>query len=479
MLMSGYELIPALQALRAGDKAEARHILAPILESNPTADAWLLMAKAQDSEAETIASLRKALELDPDQGEARQLLEELGASVDDLPTISDPDPAATALDDPFATPASQPAKDNTQETVDPDAEGVYEMLWDCKFCNTTKLLGKSQKFCPVCGATQDPSWRYFPADEDKVAVKDHKFVGVDVVCGSCGNLNSGDSAYCTSCGAPLEGGTAARKLGKREKDADDRFEQEDLEARRAAEQAAYARGESLDKAQPMTAQTAKSDSGGIARWMIFAGIAVVLVLCGGIAFFLFSSQEVSASVVDHSWERTINLERLEEESRNDVCDRVPASSRDDIYRRQMEVIGSERVQVGEDCRNVQVDQGDGTFRQERRCDPVYENRDVRGEVCYYNVLVWDSIQSAVSSGGLNDPVEWPRLNIRECSSEREGCEREAGRDTDYYLHFETANGDDVRCNVDEAVWRNASNGDAFNVEVARVGGACQGAEPAN
>jgi hypothetical protein len=30
-------------------------------------------------------------------------------------------------------------------------EQVYEMLWDCK-PRTTKLLGKSQKFCSVCGA---------------------------------------------------------------------------------------------------------------------------------------------------------------------------------------------------------------------------------------------------------------------------------------------------------------------------------------
>ena len=53
----------------------------------------------------------------------------------------------------------------------------YEMLWDCAYCATPKLLGKSHRHCPKCGAPQDPERRYFPADSEKVAVEDHVPVG--------------------------------------------------------------------------------------------------------------------------------------------------------------------------------------------------------------------------------------------------------------------------------------------------------------
>ena len=55
-------------------------------------------------------------------------------------------------------------------------EKRYEMLWDCPRCETPKLLGLSHRNGPTCGAPQDPTKRYFPKDEDKVAVEDHPFV---------------------------------------------------------------------------------------------------------------------------------------------------------------------------------------------------------------------------------------------------------------------------------------------------------------
>ena len=52
-------------------------------------------------------------------------------------------------------------------------ETHYEMLWDCEYCGTDKLLGVSQKFCPNCGSAQNAEKRYFPKDDEKVAVADH------------------------------------------------------------------------------------------------------------------------------------------------------------------------------------------------------------------------------------------------------------------------------------------------------------------
>ena len=37
-------------------------------------------------------------------------------------------------------------------------ERVYEMLWDCAFCGTQKLLGLQHRHCPSCGA-EDLRWK--------------------------------------------------------------------------------------------------------------------------------------------------------------------------------------------------------------------------------------------------------------------------------------------------------------------------------
>ncbi len=81
---------------------------------------------------------------------------------------------------------------------------TYEMLWDCKFCRTPKLLGLTHRYCPVCGAPQDAEARYFPSDEEKVLVKDHQYFGKDLVCEHCNTFNSRNSQHCRDCGAPLQ-----------------------------------------------------------------------------------------------------------------------------------------------------------------------------------------------------------------------------------------------------------------------------------
>src|SRR5688500_9569109 len=91
------------------------------------------------------------------------------------------------------------------------AERVYEMLWDCAYCGTRKLLGKTHRFCPKCGAPQDAEKRYFPSDDEKVAVEDHVYVGADRMCGACGSAMSAKALHCSQCGAPLEGAREVRR----------------------------------------------------------------------------------------------------------------------------------------------------------------------------------------------------------------------------------------------------------------------------
>ena len=81
---------------------------------------------------------------------------------------------------------------------------TYEMMWDCGACGTPKLLAKSHKHCPTCGSPQDATWRYFPPDDEKVAVEDHVFMGKDRICGACGSPNAAQAKFCGSCGSDLD-----------------------------------------------------------------------------------------------------------------------------------------------------------------------------------------------------------------------------------------------------------------------------------
>ncbi|MEM9265390.1 MAG: hypothetical protein AAGA46_07690 [Cyanobacteria bacterium P01_F01_bin.13] len=73
---------------------------------------------------------------------------------------------------------------------------VYQMLWDCQFCGTQKLLAKTHRACPRCKAPQDPAWRYFPSDADKVAVENYEFKGNDKICAACDSINEADAKFC-------------------------------------------------------------------------------------------------------------------------------------------------------------------------------------------------------------------------------------------------------------------------------------------
>jgi len=39
--------------------------------------------------------------------------------------------------------------------VTTESEKTYEMLWDCRYCGTKKLLGKTHRHCLECGGAKD------------------------------------------------------------------------------------------------------------------------------------------------------------------------------------------------------------------------------------------------------------------------------------------------------------------------------------
>jgi hypothetical protein len=328
---------------------------------------------------------------------------------------------------------------------------VYEMQWDCKFCGTKKLLGKTHRFCPNCGGQQDPSWRYFPADSEKVAVQDHVFVGADKVCPACKSLSAASAEFCGNCGSPLDKAAAAQTLGERKTGEGQEFATENLKERQQA-------------AQRPQAQTApKPKSGGINKlWIILGVIAVVVI--GGIIFVATSTKTTTVAVKAFRWEREIRIESLQAIPGKTNCDSVPASAYS--INRNYEKVGSHSEQDGETCERKQVDQGDGTFREEQSCSPKYKQVDDYGYMCTYVLNTWAYSRSLTSNGDKTLAVSWPEENISTGSCL--GCEREASRNETYYLVFTGDGGKTFECPVPADEWNATKLEQAFNIKIGTV-----------
>ncbi len=305
-------------------------------------------------------------------------------------------------------------------------EKTYEMMWDCEYCNTPKLLGKTHRFCPNCGAPQNPEKRYFPPENEKVAVEDHQFVGADLHCPACSFANSRTANNCGNCGSPLAGG----------KD--------------AAMQQDQVLGPGGAPAAPPPAKTGKSKAG----WII--GL-IVFVILGVVAFFIVRAcwtKEALLEVTAHSWKREIAVERYDEVKRSTPCKSMPSNAK-----------RVTRTKAKPVCKTRKVDQGDGTFKQKKECTKPEEQ-------CEYYVKAWKKIRTAKATGkGLDSKPHWPKVRLRR-QGRCDGCEREGKRTETYTVHLKDKGSKEKdTCNYsDESKWRAFKKGKTYKGQVGGMGG---------
>lgn len=319
---------------------------------------------------------------------------------------------------------------------------VYEMFWDCEYCGADKLLGKTHRHCPQCGAAQDPSSRYFPPEEEKVAVQDHVYFGADWKCASCDTPNSNASAFCGNCGTPKDG---AKKVG-------------------------LAHEKEAPPAPPPAPEEPKKSGGGGGRGMLIFGClgAVVLgfvVLCGLATFW---NRTDAATVTSHTWSRSVQIQEYKSVSETDWCDEMPSGAED--VRTTQKQRDTKKVPDGEDCETKNVDNGDGTFRQEEECTTRYREEPIMDDWCSYTVAKWADLREATADGDGLSPV-WPQTQLKTCSSPRLGCQREGTRSESYTLKLKGSDGDALSCTLSESAWRNARDGQQIEVSINMLTGA--------
>jgi hypothetical protein len=282
---------------------------------------------------------------------------------------------------------------------------VFQMLWDCRFCGTQKLLGVDHRFCPNCGAKQDPEWRYFPSEADKKLVTDPKYVyhGADRLCPYCQQPNSAAAQFCVACGGDLSGAAeVVRRKAVIAGSAEDTGKADDLVLKRfQAEQAAAAKPK---RSNPLPL------------------IAILAAIIGFFAFlFVLANQRIPAELIvsDLEWTRVIEIERLNTLTGSGWRDQVPVGAYNvSCSLRDRPYTVTERVQTGV----RRVDRGDGTFIEQ----PIYENRsrtEYRQEqFCNYMYDQWQRAREVRTRGGPDDPIVWGATNLG--AREREGSRQE-------------------------------------------------------
>jgi hypothetical protein len=311
--------------------------------------------------------------------------------------------------------------------------GVFEMLWDCAFCDTKALLGKTNRYCPSCGAPQDPKKRYFPEDGQEVAANT-TYDGADLTCPACQTPNGAKANNCRHCGSPLN----------------------------EAAKVALVKAQGVPQAAPAAAPAKQSAS----KLPYLIG-AVAVALIGFCAVTMLWKKDVTATVSNHSWERSIDIEMKSATTDSSWCDSVPSGAY--AVSRRQEQRSTKKIADGQECHNEKHDRGDGTFEKREVCKQRFRDEPVYDDKCYFTIDRWARERVVKANGGLTDEPEWPRFTLtRECNVV--GCEREGPHHETYTVKLTSSEKKSYDCDKPQAQWKQLAEGKSYPLKVRMIGG---------
>jgi hypothetical protein len=343
--------------------------------------------------------------------------------------------------------------------------GDYQMLWDCRFCGTKKLLGVTHRHCPNCGAAQDPAWRYFPAEEDMVALENHQYVGADKICPACSQPNSAASTYCSECGADLATGKQVETQGVRDLGTDKAESDTRRDVVKEQFVAEMARVDKLGAARPVFLGLKKKE------WIIVGAVAVALLLIVAAVFAITYRKDVSGTVEALTWQRSIDVELFS--SHNDASwkNSVPGDAYGVSCSTRQH--GTRKVANGshQECRDV--DKGDGSFTRECKTVTDYRDEPVYDQWCAYTVDRWNKNREVSAQGDTEQSPYWPEYSLAPGSgSKRYGQERAGDKHETYTVVIRQSNNKKSTCDYkDQGTWAQYSLGMKVALRVGLKGGA--------
>lgn len=332
-------------------------------------------------------------------------------------------------------PPPLPNSSSSDESFKSQEDGLnYEIMWDCEYCDAKKLLGLTHRYCPQCGAAQNPEKRYFPPEGEEVLAVNHQFVGADKNCAACDTPNSTSTTYCVSCGSPMDGSPKVNTLNEKEE----------------------------SKAPPPRPTTVTGTFPKI-KWILIGVAAFVLLIIG----LMMIKEERVVTVAGHSWERSIEVEVFASVSDEAWEDDVPLKAYDQTCTQKEK--DTKKVEDGQDCHDENVDNGDGTYKKVEKCETKYKEVPVYDDWCLYKIDKWTSGRTEKSAGSDLSPA-WPTPTLRTCPGPRLGCEREGSRPEKYTVAFKDDAGDPHECEYDYNKWKEIAKNTEWSMQFTKLTG---------
>ncbi len=267
---------------------------------------------------------------------------------------------------------------------------IREGKWDCSYCGSTNR-GRGMN-CSACGRRRDPSVTFY-LDDDAQEVEDQAVLkraksGADWTCRFCGTDNPAGEPTCRQCHA-------------------ERGESESRSTRTIP----------IDSPAGGGPEAGTPNTGSKTGWIKVLGAAAVVVILAIIGFLIFGGREELVTVDSLRWERVVEIEAQALNRYERRESEVPAGAT--ILGSRTAQDGTERVQVGsERVRTGSRDLGNGFFEDVYEDRPVYEERPVYVTMVEYEILEWETVRRAESSGDENTAPFWADFTLG--PGEREG-----------------------------------------------------------
>ena len=162
-----------------------------------------------------------------------------------------------------------------------------EGYWDCPFCGNKAIHGR-ERICPGCGKTRAADTRFYMLEKTPVADESAVEKGPDWFCPYCESYNPHSAAFCTNCGHPRE-----------------QTDQDYFSVREDRERKEQEHRQELDQLAGQPAQPARQKRGAGRRIVVLALIAALILAC----VVGLSPKSRAVTVLEKSWERTVDVER--------------------------------------------------------------------------------------------------------------------------------------------------------------------------
>ena len=221
-------------------------------------------------------------------------------------------------------------------------------------------------------------------------------------------------------------------------------------------------------AAPKPAQVAAAQKKSKLPWIIGGVVALLAAFC---LVAMFWTKDVGVTVTAHTWERTIDIERMTAMSDSAWCDSMPSGAY--AVSRNREQRSTKQIPDGQTCSTRDVDRGDGTFERKQECHTKYREEPIYDDRCHFTIDRWKVNRTAKAAGQGTEPAPtWPTVSLSRTGTSL-GAEREGSRSEKYTLALM---GDDKKaysCTVAAAKWGGIADGHKKIIPIGVITGAAE------